>query len=317
MAATGPVPTSSGHLPVLRDEVVEALAVRGPMVVFDCTFGRGGHARAMLARLGDAGRLIGLDRDPEAVAAGLELAGEDARFAMVAAPFSKVAGVADEHGVVGHVDAMLFDLGVSSPQVDTPGRGFSFRDDGPLDMRMNPHEGVSAAEWLASAGEGEIADTIYQFGEERESRRIARAIVRRRSEQAFETTRDLAETIARCIRRREPGRHPATRSFQAIRIRINAELDEIATALKAVPALLAPGGRLAVISFHSLEDRLVKRFMRDAHRGPELPRGLPPPPDAPVPPFASVSRAIRASKAEVDVNPRARSAVLRVAEMRA
>jgi 16S rRNA (cytosine1402-N4)-methyltransferase len=304
------------HLPVLRDEVVAHLAVHDARLVVDGTFGRGGHARALLAQMPQGARFIGLDRDPEAVAAGLALAQEDSRFEMVSSPFSALEAVLSERGVGSEVDALLLDIGVSSPQLDVPSRGFSFRVDGPLDMRMNPLAGLSAAQWLASVGETELANTLYELGEERKSRRIARAIVRRRELEPFVGTADLARTVAGAYGKPDPGRHPATRTFQAIRMRINAELDELRSALHTAPAVLAQGGRLAVISFHSLEDRIVKHFMRLQSRGPEFPRGLPPPTDAPVPPFGRVSKAIRASAQELAVNPRARSATLRIAEMR-
>lgn len=309
--------TTHRHVPVLCDELVAALEISGDDLVVDCTFGRGGHARSMLAALGAGGRLLGLDQDPTAVAAGDSLALDDSRFVMVHSPFSKVADVLDERGMTGHPQAIAFDLGVSSPQLDEAERGFSFRTDGPLDMRMDTSRGPSAQEWLADVSESDLADTLYQLGDERESRRIARNVVRRREQQAFERTADLADVIAGSVRRRVPGRHPATRSFQAIRMRVNNELEELRAGLQGALDALAPGGRLVVISFHSLEDRIVKHFMRDNHRGPELPRRLPPPPDLPIPPIARVSRAIRASTSETDVNPRARSAVLRVAEVRA
>ena len=305
------------HIPVLHEETVAALEVCEGGFVVDCTYGRGGHARAILQRLGPTGRLIAFDRDPVAVASASTLARADSRLEMIPHAFSELFTALDERRLVGRIDAILFDLGVSSPQLDDPKRGFSFSADGPLDMRMNPNEGVSAAQWVNEVAEGELADTLYQLGDERDSRRIARAIVRRRAQTAFETTLDLARVIASAVRRRTPGRHPATRSFQAIRIFINHELNELKEGLEAALRVLKPGGRLAVISFHSLEDRIVKRFMRENSRGPELPRGLPPPIDMPNPPLAKVLKAVKPSDTELNANPRARSAVLRVAEMAA
>ena len=307
--------TFGQHIPVLHDETVAALELRGGELVVDCTYGRGGHARTILGRLGPTGRVMAFDRDTRAVASANMLAQTDSRLEVIPRAFSELFNALDERGLVGQVDAILFDLGVSSPQLDDAERGFSFNADGPLDMRMNPNEGVSAAQWVNEVAEGELADTLYQLGDERDSRRIARAIVRRRAQSAFETTLDLARVIASAVRRRVPGRHPATRSFQAIRIFINHELDELKQGLAAALHVLKPGGRLAVISFHSLEDRIVKHFMREHSRGPELPRGLPPPTEMPKPPLAKVLKAIKPSDTELNANPRARSAVLRVAAM--
>ncbi|MCE3003190.1 MAG: 16S rRNA (cytosine(1402)-N(4))-methyltransferase RsmH [Xanthomonadaceae bacterium] len=300
------------HVPVLRDESVAALAVRGDGSYLDGTFGRGGHARAVLARLGGAGRLLVMDKDPEAIAAAQALAAEDPRVRVRHGSFARMDEWADARE---GLDGVLLDLGVSSPQIDQPARGFSFQADGPLDMRMDPTQGASAAQWLARAGEREIADALFAFGEERDSRRIARAVVARRAEAPIETTRELAELVARAVRSREPGKHPATRTFQALRIVVNGELDDLAAGLQAAVACLRAGGRLAVISFHSLEDRVVKRFIRDASRvaAPGR-RGLPPPVDAPAPRLRAVGEAVLPSAAETAANPRARSAVLRVAE---
>ena len=307
--------TFGQHIPVLHDETVAALELREGELVVDCTYGRGGHARTILGRLGPTGRVIAFDRDPRAVASANMLAQKDSRLEVIPRAFSELFNALEERGLVGQVDGILFDLGVSSPQLDDAERGFSFNADGPLDMRMNPNEGVSAAQWVNEVAEGELADTLYQLGDERDSRRIARAIVRRRAQSAFETTLDLARVIASAVRRRVPGRHPATRSFQAIRIFINHELDELKQGLAAALHVLKPGGRLAVISFHSLEDRIVKHFMREHSRGPEFPRGLPPPIEMPKPPLAKVLKATKPSDTELNANPRARSAVLRVAAM--
>jgi 16S rRNA (cytosine1402-N4)-methyltransferase len=228
--------------------------------------------------------------------------------------FGNLGNVVSELGWQGQVDGLLLDLGVSSPQLDDATRGFSFLKQGPLDMRMNPRQGVSAAEWLAGASDKDIADVLWKYGEERYSRRIARALVKARSEAPIITTTQLAELIAGAVPRRDPNKHPATRTFQALRIFINGELDDLEAVLPQAVDALAPGGRLAVISFHSLEDRIVKRFIRDQQRGPQLPPGLPVLPEAFAPRLKAVGKHVRADEAEVQRNPRARSAVLRVAE---
>ncbi len=304
------------HVPVLLDEVLQALAPREAGVYADCTFGRGGHARALLARLGPGARLLALDRDPDAVSAARVLAAGEPRLEVVHAPFSALAEVAACRGL--RFDGVLFDLGVSSPQIDTPARGFSLRGDGPLDMRMDPGAGPSAAEWLAAAPQEEIASVLHTLGEERHARRIAAALVRARDEAPIETTARLAALVAAAMpgrsRRADPGQHPATRTFQAIRMHVNRELDELDRGLEQAVECLVPGGRLAVISFHSLEDRRVKRFMRDLAQPPRPSRHLPLPEDLPAPRLRLLGRAVRASDAEVARNPRARSAVLRSAE---
>jgi 16S rRNA (cytosine1402-N4)-methyltransferase len=296
------------------EECVEALALCPDGVYLDGTFGRGGHTRAILARLGPVGRLLGLDRDPDAVAAGTSLASQDPRFTMVRARFSEASEVVERAGLTGRIDGMLLDLGVSSPQLDDPERGFSFSVDGPLDMRMDPQAGESAAEWLSHAGEGEIAAVLREYGEERFAGRIARAIHRARLQGPILTTGALAALCEAAVPSREPGKHPATRTFQAIRIHLNRELDELTACLGQVCDLLAAGGRLAVISFHSLEDRIVKRFIRDQARGEQFPRGVPVTADQARPQLRPIGKAIHASPQEVAANPRARSAVLRVAE---
>ena len=302
------------HKPVLLDEVLAALAIRADGVYIDATFGRGGHAGAILERLGPEGRLLGLDKDPQALAEAGRRFGADERFAIERGSFAQLGRHVQQRGWEGKVNGILLDLGVSSPQLDDALRGFSFRNDGDLDMRMDPEQGRSAAQWLASASEREIADVLYQYGEERHSRRIARAIVGARAEAPITRTAQLAEIIRAAHPSWEPGRDPATKSFQGIRIFINAELDDLRECLPQALAALAPGGRLAVISFHSLEDRIVKRFMRDEAKGDRFPPGLPVPQSALNPRLRVVGKAIRAGEREVAQNPRARSAVLRVAE---
>ncbi len=291
-----------------------ALALRPDGVYLDCTFGRGGHSRAILARLGATGRLVGLDRDPQAVAVGQSLADQDPRFTMVRVGFSQAAAIAGAQGLAGRVDGLLLDLGVSSPQIDDPSRGFSFSADGPLDMRMDPDAGESAAQWLGHASEREIAKVLHDLGEERFASRIARAIHKARLDAPILSTRALAALCEAAVPTREPGKHPATRTFQAIRIYLNHELDELAACLAQACDLLAAGGRLAVISFHSLEDRIVKRFIRDQARGEQFPRGVPVTADRSSPKLRPIGKAIHAAPLEVAANPRARSAVLRVAE---
>jgi len=294
------------HEPVLAREAIEALAVRADGVYVDGTFGRGGHSRLILERLGAAGRLIALDRDPQAAEAARAIG--DPRFTFFKAKFS------DLSMVPAQVAGMLFDLGVSSPQLDDPARGFSFRHDGPLDMRMDPEAGMSAAEWLARAEEQEIRGVIADYGEERFAKQIAAAIVAARRGAPIVRTRQLADLVAQAVRTREPGQDPATRTFQALRIHVNRELEEVSLMLPQAAARLAPQGRLAVISFHSLEDRIVKRFMQSLAR-PEMPRRLPlRASEMPQPALRIVGRAQRASRQEITRNPRARSATLRVAE---
>jgi len=306
--------SDSPHLSVLLEESVQALAVEPSGTYIDGTFGRGGHARAILARLGPAGRLLGIDRDPEAITAARALEEADARFRAVQAPFADIANAAASAGVQGAVQGILLDLGVSSPQLDTPGRGFSFTADGPLDMRMDPNRGESAAAWLARADQGEIARVLRDLGEERFAGRIARAVVSARTDAPIDSTLRLAGIVARAVPTREPGKHPATRTFQALRIRVNDELGEIQRCLDQVCGLLACAGRLVVISFHSLEDRIVKRFMRREALGPALPKRVPVRASEVRGRLRIVGKPIRPSQAEVQANPRARSAVLRVAE---
>ncbi len=298
------------HAPVLLQAALDALAIRADGRYLDATYGRGGHAGAILDRLGKNGSLLAIDRDPEASAAAAGNFGSDSRAEFRQARFSELAQLV----APGSVDGVLFDLGVSSPQLDDARRGFSFMRDGPLDMRMDPRHGDSAARWLAHATEREIAVVIARNGEERYARRIARAIVAARAKAPLTTTGGLADVIAAAVPRRQPGLHPATRSFQALRIHVNSELEEIARALPQAVEALAPGGRLVVISFHSLEDRIVKRFMRAASREDPAYAGLPELPPGARPKLRLVSRAIFAEADEVGRNPRARSAVLRAAE---
>lgn len=308
---------SQQHRPVLLSEAIAALQVHPEGCYADCTFGRGGHAAAVLDRLGAGGRLIAFDRDPQAVRAAEERFRHEPRFTMCWSPFSMLEHEIMARGLGGRIDGILLDLGVSSPQFDEPARGFSFERDGPLDMRMDPRTRPSAAEWLDRASADDIAEVLRQYGEERFARRIARAIVAARESEPILTTARLAGIVAAAIPRWEPGKHPATRSFQAIRIFINSELAELQAVLAQSVRVLAKGGRLVVISFHSLEDRLVKRFMRTMSQGDSAPAGLPVPTRALAEgPLAVIGKAVRPSAAEVEANPRARSAIMRVAERR-
>lgn len=304
--------SEGSHTTVLLKQAVDGLNVRSDGTYVDCTFGRGGHSRLILARLGTKGRLVALDRDPQAVAAGGEIG--DARFCILHGRFSRLAEFAARAGVV-QADGIVLDLGVSSPQLDDAARGFSFRFDAPLDMRMDPGGGPTAAEWLAHAPEQEIREVIRKYGEERFAKQIAAAIVAARARRPLGTTRELAALVAKAVPAREPRQDPATRTFQALRIHINQELEELSLALPQCVNLLAPAGRLVVISFHSLEDRIVKRFLREASRADRLPPRLPVRArELPQPRLRLVGRAARPSAAEVAANPRARSAIMRVAE---
>jgi 16S rRNA (cytosine1402-N4)-methyltransferase len=306
------VSAPQAHITVLLNEAVDALAIRADGVYVDGTFGRGGHSRAVLERLGPQGRLIAFDRDPVAIAAGQALG--DARLTLVHSAFGDLDAQLDALGVA-RVDGVLLDLGVSSPQLDDASRGMSFRFDAPLDMRMDTSRGQTVAEWLAEATVGQITEVIRDYGEERFAYAIAKAIAAARAGGAVATTGQLAAIVEKAVRTREPGQHPATRTFQALRIFINQELEELTRVLPACVARLVPGGRLAVISFHSLEDRIVKRFMRDESRPPVLPARLPiRAADLPPPRLRLVGKAVRPSGAEVAANPRSRSAVMRVAE---
>lgn len=298
------------HITVMLNEAVDALITDSGGLYIDGTFGRGGHSRLILSRLNDNGRLFGVDKDPLAIASANQLAAEDSRFAIHHGSFTELSQV---HGDE-LVDGILLDLGVSSPQLDDPERGFSFMNDGPLDMRMNPEAGMSAADWIASAEEQEIARVIWEYGEDRFSRRMARAIVRERQVSSITTTKQLANIIASACPTREKGKHPATRAFQAIRIFINRELDDLIDALGSALEKLKPGGRLVVISFHSLEDRIVKRFIRAQEKGKDLPRWMPVTEEMLEKRMKSLGKAQKPSAAEISDNPRSRSAVMRVAE---
>ncbi len=305
------------HTTVLLDEAVAGLNIKPNGIYVDCTFGRGGHSRHILSQLGEGGRLIAIDRDPQAIAVGTALAQQDPRFQIVHGPFSGLAQYIAELGLTGQIDGVLMDLGVSSPQLDDAERGFSFLRDGPLDMRMDPTSGISAADWLAKADAEDIAWVLKTFGEERHARKIASAIVMDRVErEPYTRTKPLADMIARVNPSKEKNKHPATRTFQAIRIYINSELEEIDKALMGSLDVLKPEGQLSVISFHSLEDRMVKRFIRNQEKGPEVPAGLPLTEEQlnQGRTLKSVGKALKPSKEEIEQNPRARSSVLRVAK---
>jgi len=300
--------SEASHVPVLLEEAVSALNVREDKTYVDGTFGRGGHSKAILARVGVRGRLLAFDQDP---AAHADRALEDPRLELIHARFSTMTQALAARGI-RHVAGVLLDIGVSSPQLEEPARGFSFMRDGPLDMRMDTTRGETAAEWLGRADEKEIREVIFEYGEERFAKQIAAAIVAARP---VGTTRQLAEIVGRAVRTREPGQHPATRTFQALRIHVNQELEELEMTLPQAAALLEPGGRLAVVSFHSLEDRVVKNFIRARSTADTFPKGVPVrAADLPTPQLRAVGKAIKASDDEVRRNPRARSAVLRVAE---
>ncbi|KJF94401.1 16S rRNA methyltransferase [Photobacterium angustum] len=307
------------HVSVLLNESVDGLAIKPDGIYIDGTFGRGGHSRLILSHLGENGRLYSIDRDPQAIAEAQKI--DDPRFEIIHGPFSGMEKYMEERDLIGRVDGVLLDLGVSSPQLDDAERGFSFMRDGPLDMRMDPTSGQSAAEWLAEAEADDIAWVLKEFGEERFAKRIARGIVEHREnleKEPLTRTRELASLIAAVSPFKDKHKHPATRSFQAIRIYINSELDEIETALNGAVNILAPEGRLSVISFHSLEDRMVKRFIRKQSKGPEVPAGLPLTEEQ-IKALGSaalktVGKAIKPSQDELGYNTRARSSVLRLAE---
>lgn len=304
------------HITVLLDEAVEGLAVRANGCYLDGTFGRGGHSRLILEKLGPDGRLLGFDKDPLAIATGDALAAEDGRFVVVQRSFAELGDELAQRALAGKVSGILLDLGVSSPQLDDAERGFSFMNDGPLDMRMNPDAGVSAADFIASAAEEEIARVFKEYGEERFAKRMARAVVLRRAEQPFTRTADLAQVLTVANPAWEKGKNPATRAFQGLRIYINNELGDLESGLEAALENLEVGGRLAVISFHSLEDRIVKLFMRKHAKGEmdKLPRDLPIIPKAFEPRLKLIGKPVFASEAELAANPRSRSAVMRIAE---
>lgn len=301
------------HQPVLLKEVIEGLAIKPDGYYVDTTFGRGGHAAEILDRLSEQGRLLAMDKDPEAVVAAMHGVFKDPRLNVVHSTFSQLESVVATQGWQGNIAGVLMDLGVSSPQLDDPDRGFSFMRDGPLDMRMNPTQGLDAATWINRAKESEIATVLYEYGEERYSRRIAKAIVKARAEEPFSRTLRLAQVIRAAHPAWEAHQHPATRSFQAIRIFINSELDELKTALEQSLNVLSPGGRLCVISFHSLEDRIIKKFMQKQAKGDPFPPDLPVQ-HAQLSPTLRLLGSQKAHEDEVKNNPRARSARLRIAE---
>jgi 16S rRNA (cytosine1402-N4)-methyltransferase len=303
-----------GHTPVLLNEVLAALEVRAGGRYLDATFGRGGHSAAILERAGTEGRVVAIDRDPEAIRLGRERFAADGRLTLVASPFSRLGAIVAELGLVGGFDGVLLDLGVSSPQLDDAARGFSFAQDGPLDMRMDNSTGASAAHFVAHASERDLERVIREYGEERFARRIARQIVAARREAALTRTAQLAEVVAGAVPTREPGKHPATRTFQAIRIHVNDELGEIRAALDASLAALAVRGRLCVISFHSLEDTIVKGFMQKHSQEDPVYAGLPEVPAHARPKLRRIGKAVHASQAEIDANVRSRSAIMRVAQ---
>jgi 16S rRNA (cytosine1402-N4)-methyltransferase len=302
------------HQPVLLDAALESLAIKPAGVYIDATFGRGGHSAAILRQLDATGRLIAIDRDAEAVAYARQQFADDSRFSIIHSAFSHLYDIAARENLVGKVDGILLDLGVSSPQLDKAERGFSFLQDGPLDMRMDSTQGKTVADWLATAKEAEIADVLWTYGEERHSRRMARAIVAARAEQAITTTGQLAEIVKAANPRWEKTKHPATRAFQALRVFINQELAELEKCLAQTLEVLAVGGRLVVMSFHSLEDRIVKQFIRRHSRGEELPAYIPVVFSASKPKLKSFGRPRKATESEIAANPRSRSALLRIAE---
>lgn len=303
------------HVTVLLNAAVEALSVKTDGLYIDGTFGRGGHAAIILSKLGEQGRLLLIDKDPEAVQCARQQHGSDERVFVWHGSFADYATALDEAGWPLMIDGMLLDLGVSSPQLDVAERGFSFQQDGPLDMRMNPEEGKSASEWLTNAEESEIADVLWRFGDERFSKRIARAVLELRDKESLETTGQLAELIRQAIPRKFHGRkNPATKSFQAIRIFVNGELTDLERCLESASGHLGAGGRLVVISFHSLEDRIVKRFFKRMSEPPKLPRGLPIQNVAMETDFIRVGKAIKPDEVELETNRRARSSVMRVLE---
>ncbi|MGC3982647.1 MAG: 16S rRNA (cytosine(1402)-N(4))-methyltransferase RsmH [Steroidobacteraceae bacterium] len=301
------------HEPVLLDEVLAALAIRADGCYLDATFGRGGHTQAVLQRLNDAGRMVALDRDPTAIAVGRARFADEPRLQLVQRSFAQLQAAVAEAGVTAGFDGVLFDLGVSSPQLDDAARGFSFMQDGPLDMRMDNSSGVTAAAWLAKVSERDLLRVVSEYGEERFAKRITAALVQARNEQPIATTAQLAKLVSDAVPTREPGKHPATRTFQAIRIAVNAELEQIDQALRQVIEVLKPGGRLCVISFHSLEDQRVKKFMQQHSQDDPMFAGLPHVPPERRAKLKRVGGAIHPTEAEIKRNPRARSSILRVA----
>ena len=306
--------STAGHTSVMVKEVVEALNIRPDGTYVDATFGRGGHTRAILECLGPAGRVLAIDRDPDACRYGHEVFANEPRMLLVQARFSDLAEIIEREGLRQRITGMVFDLGVSSPQLDHASRGFSFQKQGPLDMRMDFSTGETVADWLSAVEEAELVRVLRELGEERYAKRIARAVVSARGHVPLTTTTQLAALISQCVPTAEPGKHPATRTFQALRIKVNGELDELDVILSQIESLLSVNGRLVVISFHSLEDRRVKHFFRRCARGDQYPPDLPITRDQIRPTLRLVGKLLRPTREEVDLNPRARSAVMRVAE---
>jgi len=306
--------SSNAHVPVLLGPVLEGLKIKPDGCYVDGTFGRGGHSKEILKQLGDAGRLIAIDRDPQAIAAAPASLTTDPRFELIRGESAQLETFIGERGLAGKVDGLLFDLGVSSPQLDEADRGFSFMRDGPLDMRMDPDSGKSASEWLATVDEQELKHVLRKYGEETNASRIARAIVHAREDAPVSRTAQLARIVEEAAPRRGQKKHPATKTFQAIRIAINGELEQLEDMLAQSVEVMRKGARLCVISFHSLEDRIVKRFMRDTSRESEQYRGMPEVPEEHQPKLRTIGKAISATDEEIDANRRARSAHLRIAE---
>ncbi len=303
----------NAHVSVLLHECIDALAIKPNGIYIDCTFGRGGHTREIMFHLGVEGRMYAIDKDPAAIEyANSEI--QDERFTIWHGSFSELQQMCEEKGIVGQVDGILMDLGVSSPQLDEAERGFSFMKDGPLDMRMDTSKGLTAREWLQHNDEAEIARVLKEYGEERFAKKIAAWIKEALTEDGLHTTLELAKLVERAVRKKEKNKHPATRTFQGLRIAVNKELSDIEFALESAVNVLAPQGRLAVISFHSLEDRLVKRFMKAQSKPKPLPKGLPIMEKDEVMPMSLVGKAIFPSEEEIQMNPRSRSAVLRIAQ---
>ena len=305
---------AAAHAPVMTAEVVEALNPKSDGIFVDATFGRGGHTRAILDRLDHQGRVVAIDRDPTACTVAREWATSESRLTVIQAPFSELSFALTNAGVACRVTGIVLDLGVSSPQLDDAERGFSFMRNGPLDMRMDPSVGISARQWLSDVGENDFARILRTLGEERYARRIARGLITARENRPLTTTAELAQLVSDCVPTREPGKHPATRTFQAVRMHINQELEQLDAVLPQALDMLEPTGRLVVISFHSLEDRRVKHFLREAAQGDPFPPDLPVTHDRLRPTLARLYKPTRPSAHEIEINPRARSAILRCAE---
>jgi len=314
MARESEYDIATEHEAVFLRGAVEALAIKPDGTYVDATFGRGGHSQAILSALGPRGRLLVMDQDPDAIVTATAMQQQDSRIHVAHSAFSRIGEMAEEQGCVGSIDGILFDLGVSSPQLDNAERGFSFMRDGPLDMRMNPGKGLSAAQWINIAKEKDIADVLYNYGEERHSRRMARHIVEFRKNNLIYTTNQLAELVKEANPAWERDKHPATRAFQAIRIHVNKEFDELQEGLRQALELLAVDGRLVVISFHSLEDRIVKKFIAMQTKGDNYPRDLPVAQSQMNPRLKPIGKAVKPGREEIERNPRARSAVMRIAE---